>query len=97
MEGEIVGLGPIAQAIRVLSFDQVVLLNNFPETAVKPYLLWLQGIKKVSVSSRQITLTSPTDFAEIYEAADTVQKCLDDYGSNIELTFHLSPSTPARG
>jgi DNA-binding NtrC family response regulator len=95
-EGEIVGLGPIAQAVRALSFDQVVLLNNFPETEVKPYLLWLQGIKKVSVSSRQITLTSPTDFAEIYQAAaDTVQKCNSDFGSDIDLTFHLSPGTPA--
>ena len=37
-EGDSVGLGPIAQAIRAVSFDQVLLLNNFPEAEVKPYL-----------------------------------------------------------
>jgi transcriptional regulator with PAS, ATPase and Fis domain len=95
-EIEIVGLGPIAQAVHAIFFDQVVLLNNFPEAEVTPYIRWLQGIKNVSVSSRQVTLTGPTNFAEIYEAAaDTVQKCRADFGSDIELTFHLSPGTPA--
>ncbi|MEI6206793.1 MAG: sigma-54 dependent transcriptional regulator [Desulfuromonadales bacterium] len=95
-EGETVGLGPIAQAVRVLSFDRIVLLNNFPEAEVKPYIDWLRGIKKVSVSARQVTLASPTNFAEIYEAASgSVQQCSADFGSDIELTFHLSPGTPA--
>jgi transcriptional regulator with PAS, ATPase and Fis domain len=95
-EGDIVGLGPIAQAIRAVPFDQVLLLNNFPEAEVKPYLRWLQGIKKLPVASRQVTLTSPTNFAEIYEAAtDAVQACCADYGSDINFTFHLSPGTPA--
>jgi transcriptional regulator with PAS, ATPase and Fis domain len=48
------------------------------------------------VSYRQVVLTSPTNFAEIYEAAtEAVQKCRDDFGSAIDLTFHLSPGTPA--
>ena len=95
-EGDIVGLGPIAQAIRAVAFDQVLLLNNFPEAEVKPYLSWLQGIKKLPVSYRQAALTSPTNFAEIYEAAEAVvQKCRIDFGSDIDLTFHLSPGTPA--
>ncbi|HIJ80794.1 MAG TPA: sigma-54-dependent Fis family transcriptional regulator [Desulfuromonadales bacterium] len=92
----IVGLGPIAQAVRDISFDRVVLLNNFPEVAVKPYLRWLNGIKSVVVSTNKAALTSPTNFAEIYEASvAAVQKCLIDYGSDSELTFHLSPGTPA--
>ncbi len=95
-EGEAVGLGPIAQAVRAMRFDQIVLLNNFPEAEVKPYIHWLQGIKNIPVASRQVKLTSPTNFAEIYEAAaDTVQKCISDFGSDIDLTFHLSPGTPA--
>jgi len=60
----IVGLGPIAQAVRDISFDRVVLLNNFPEVAVKPYLRWLNGIKSVVVSTNKAALTSPTNFAE---------------------------------
>ena len=48
-EGDSVGLGPIAQAIRAVSFDQILLLNNFPEKEVKPYLRWLLGVKKVPV------------------------------------------------
>lgn len=95
-EGNIVGLGPIAQAVRAMSFDRIVLLNNFPEAEVKPYISWLQGIKHVSVSTRQIQLTSPTNFAEIYVAAsDAVQQCSVDFGTDIDLTFHLSPGTPA--
>ncbi|MBI5484264.1 MAG: hypothetical protein HY888_07380 [Deltaproteobacteria bacterium] len=79
-----------------MSFDRIVLLNNFPEAEVKPYIGWLQGIKNVSVSTRQVTLASPTNFAEIYVAAsDTVQQCSVDFGSDIDLTFHLSPGTPA--
>jgi transcriptional regulator with PAS, ATPase and Fis domain len=95
-EGEIVGLGPIAQAVRALYFDQILLLNNFPESEVTPYLRWLQSIKPVPVAFRQIKLTSPTDFAEIYEAAtEAVQKCRADFGSEIDMTFHVSPGTPA--
>lgn len=95
-EGEIVGLGPIAQAVRAVSFDMIVLLNNFPESEAQPYIHWLQGIRNIPVASRQVTLTSPTNFAEIYEAAtEAVQACRTDYGSDINLTFHLSPGTPA--
>jgi DNA-binding NtrC family response regulator len=95
-EGEIVGFGPIAQAVRAIYFDQIVLLNNFPEAEADSYIRWLNGIKTVSVSSRQVTLTSPTNFAEIYEAAlATVEKCCSDFGSDINLIFHLSPGTPA--
>jgi transcriptional regulator with PAS, ATPase and Fis domain len=95
-EGEAVGLGPIAQAVQAVSFDKIVLLNNFPEAEIKPYISWLQSIKSVPVSSHQVKLTSPTNFAEIYEAAaDAVQKCSVDFSSNIDLTFHLSPGTPA--
>jgi transcriptional regulator with PAS, ATPase and Fis domain len=95
-EGEIVGLGPIAQAVRAVSFDRILLLNNFPEAEVKPYLKWLESIKNLPVSCRQTKLTSPTNFAEIYEAAtDAVQSCCTDFGSDIDVTFHLSPGTPA--
>ena len=95
-ESEIVGIGPIAQAVRAVSFDHVVLLNNFPESEALPYLHWLKNIRNITVASRQVKLTSPTNFAEIYEAAtDAVQACCTDYGFDINFTFHLSPGTPA--
>jgi transcriptional regulator with PAS, ATPase and Fis domain len=95
-EGDIVGFGPIAQAVRAVSFDKIVLLNNFPDAEAKAYLNWLQGIKNIPVSSRQVKLTSPTNFAEIYEAATgAVQACYTDCGPDIDFTFHLSPGTPA--
>ncbi len=79
-----------------MPFEQLVLLNNFPEVQLKQYLHWLQSIKNIPVSTSQISLTSPTNFAEIYEAAaDTVQKCSSDFGVDIDMTFHLSPGTPA--
>jgi hypothetical protein len=68
-EGATIGLGPIAQAIGSISFDQVALIGDYPKIEVDKYLGWLSGIKKVPTTLHQATLTSPTNFGEIYEAA----------------------------
>ncbi|EFK07881.1 conserved hypothetical protein [delta proteobacterium NaphS2] len=37
-ESENVGLGPVAQAAKSRRFDEIVLLNNYPEKDVQKYI-----------------------------------------------------------
>ncbi|MBV5329815.1 MAG: sigma 54-interacting transcriptional regulator [Chlorobium sp.] len=95
-ESATIGLGPIAQAIGNISFDQIAFISDYPKIEVYKYLGWLSSINKVPTTLHQATLTSPTNFGEIYEAAvKTIRECLDTFGNDAELTFHLSPGTPA--
>ena len=44
----------------------------------------------------KVSLTSPTDFREIYAVAKRVlESFVAEYGKTDELTIHLSPGTPA--
>ena len=93
---EDVGAGPIAQALDAREFDEVFFITDYEDTRVKPYLNW---IRKRTPTPHQLFyrhLSSPTHFGEIYEAAASIcQEALDQYGNQTELTFHLSPGTPA--
>jgi len=90
------GLGPIAQALESLQFEYAYLLNNYPEKDIASYLSWLTDRTKASVVLHNITLTSPTDFGEIYRAdVDAIDKVFHRHGKTVNLTFHLSPGTPA--
>ena len=95
-EGEDVGVGPIAQALDTREFDEVFFITDYEDTRVKPYINW---IKERTSTPHQLFyrhLSSPTHFGEIYEiAASICQEALDQYGNQTELTFHLSPGTPA--
>ena len=83
-------------ALDARSFDHASFLNNYPPEEVTQYLAWLKSRTTVPISVHNATLTSPTNFGEIYEAAVAViEQCLSEYGSDAKLTFHLSPGTPA--
>ena len=91
-----IGHGPIAQAILALPFDHVVLLSDYPPEETKAFLAWLVSVKPLPASTVHVTLTSPTNFSEIYEAAVAALKSVyAAHGQDISLTFHLSPGTPA--
>ncbi|MBU5614468.1 sigma-54 interaction domain-containing protein [Geomonas azotofigens] len=90
------GLGPIANALDVRTFDQACFLNNYPPEEVTAYTDWLKFRTSVPITIHNVTLTSPTNFGEIYEAAVAcVDQSITKFGSDLELTFHLSPGTPA--
>ena len=95
-EGQDVGAGPIAQALDTREFDEVFFISDYKDTRVKPYIDW---IEKRTPTPHQLfyrQLSSPTHFGEIYEIASSIcQEALDQYGNQTELTFHLSPGTPA--
>lgn len=79
-------------------FDRVCLLTNYGHDRSTAYCAWLEqhcGYNSLAVDLQEISLRSPIDYASIY---DEVSKHLKDLGlprEDIELTFHLSPGTPA--
>ena len=94
--GEDVGLGPIAQAVQVGSYDQIDLISDYPAKKTGPFLKWLQEQTGAKPSIRYESLTTPTHFGEIYEAAvRTVTATQERHKGEASLTFHLSPGTPA--
>ena len=89
------GVGPIATAVAAYDYDHLHLLNNYqPEKAVL-YESWLRQRTHAFIHIHQITLTSPTAYAEIYKAASGKVEYLQKKHTNATLTFHLSPGTPA--
>src|SRR5262249_14595341 len=90
-----VGLGPIAQALDARTFDEVVLVSDYPEAEVKSFLGWLKQRTSTSIGILFVKLSGPTNFGEIYEAA--TKACLRALGerrTTTALTCHLSPGTP---
>lgn len=94
-EGDAVGQGPIAQALDSRDFDEAFLLSDYDDTLVQPYLGWLRGRAKSRVEVLHHKLTSPTNFGEIYEAALRGVEHALGKARDAQLTFHLSPGTPA--
>lgn len=95
-EEETVGVGPIAQAVDVLAFDRIILLHDYPKAEIKPYAEWVRARTTAKVDLHFEPLSGPTNFGEIYKAAvRTVSEALQGQAKEIELSFHLSPGTPA--
>jgi transcriptional regulator with PAS, ATPase and Fis domain len=95
-ESDQVGLGPIAQAVTSRPFNKVVLINDYPELEGITYIQWLKTLTSADVILEQEKLSGPTKFGEIYEAAvRVITEILRKQKREANLTFHLSPGTPA--
>jgi DNA-binding NtrC family response regulator len=95
-EGEVVGAGPIAQALEARAFDEAFFLSDHDDRTVTPYLTWLRGRTSTRIEVIDEKLSGPTQFGEIHEAAvRAVERALRDQPRATALTFHLSPGTPA--
>jgi transcriptional regulator with GAF, ATPase, and Fis domain len=93
-------IGPVAQAIEARQFDRVLLLADQAKAALRRYEGWLRARiaakGRIQLNINHVELTSPTNFEEIYTAVtDTLEKSLHEFREQPELTFHLSPGTPA--
>lgn len=92
-------LGPIASALKSeKKYDRVYLLTNYDFNRSKNYCAWLEkvtGYDSKSVDLFGVDLSSPINYAEIYEQVCANLRRAGLPNSKIELTFHLSPGTPA--
>ncbi len=94
-EAEKIGLGPIAQAVTSRKYNEVVLLSDFDKSQAEPYAKWLHTKTRSTLTLHQVTLSGPTDFGEIYQAANDIVSRTISKRRNTSLTFHLSPGTSA--
>jgi len=93
---EEVGLGPIGQAAIELNFDEIVLITDRSKNENENYINWLQTKCSSHIIHHPVKLTGPTQFGEIYElATKIVSETKKRHDDDIQLTFHLSPGTPA--
>lgn len=75
-----------------MAFDEIHLLSDKPRELVRGFGLWLGPHAR----THQVKLSSPVDYAEIFEAADGVLKSvLAEVGEGASISIHLSPGTPA--
>ena len=91
--------GPIATALSgAHRYDRVYLLTNSEFERSKRYCNWLEertGYPDKAVDLYQVDLSSPIDYGEIYTQVSTNLSGAGLPRADIELTFHLSPGTPA--
>lgn len=88
--------GPVVSALAWGNFDHAALLSDFPAGRVTPFVDWVRTQSATHVELQVVHLSGPTQFGEIYLAASSaVSDLLKRFRTNVELTFHLSPGTPA--
>ncbi|WP_067521881.1 sigma-54 interaction domain-containing protein [Endozoicomonas ascidiicola] len=95
-------LGPVLAAIidsmeKGNPYNRVHLLCNYSQEQSTQYMEWLLSMvgKNLEITSTQVSLSSPTAYAEIYpkilsELGKLAQECPD-----FQRYVHLSPGTPA--
>ena len=94
-----IGAGPVAQALSKREYDEVVFISDHKKERAGLYLEWLAeqpklGSPAIRVEYRE--LTGPMNFGEIYQIArDVVRGVCKAHGDGLQLTFHLSPGSPA--
>jgi len=95
-DSETIGLGPIAQALLWKEFDSLEIISDATDKEVKAYSHWLKKIAPTPVVIHSATLSSPTDFSDIYTAAvQCINAVRQNHGTHASLYYHLSPGTPA--
>lgn len=88
--------GPIATALQSgQRFDRVHLLTNYSHARSLAYCQWLEQLCGREVDLFQVELPSPIDYAAIYRAVSAELSAARLPRDDVELTFHLSPGTPA--
>lgn len=88
-------LGPVGQAILDKEFDKVILLSDHKKVVSDCYLKWMRGKSSTDIELSSAKLSSPTDFGDIYKAALNVLIPINLNNKSFDLTYHLSPGTPA--
>jgi DNA-binding NtrC family response regulator len=92
-------IGPIATALCAEKrYDRIYLLTNYDFDRSKKYCEWLESKSNYSASRTdlyRVDLTSPIDYADIYAEVSSNLHQAGLPRDDVELTFHVSPGTPA--
>lgn len=92
-------VGPVATALTSgETFDRIHLLTNYEHSQSEAYREWLSG--KAGYESQRIhlfdiRLSSPVDYDSIYAEVAKNLAAARLPSESVDLTFHLSPGTPA--
>jgi DNA-binding NtrC family response regulator len=89
------GVGPVCAAMTARTFTGVYLLSDHAKPVSQRFVDWLETRVGCRVTLRLVSLSSPTNFGEIYEAANSVLNDVKASSEVSKLAFHLSPGTPA--
>jgi DNA-binding NtrC family response regulator len=92
-------IGPIATALCAEKrYDRIYLLTNYDFDRSKKYCEWLESKSNYSAGRTdlyRVDLTSPIDYADIYAEVSSNLHQAGLPRDDVELTFHVSPGTPA--
>jgi transcriptional regulator with PAS, ATPase and Fis domain len=89
------GLGPIGMAVTDREYDEVHLLANDKPSSMDEYAKWLSGLSNAQIKVSYVTLSDPTEYGEIYEAAQIHIEEVKSENPDSHFVYHLSPGTPA--
>jgi transcriptional regulator with PAS, ATPase and Fis domain len=92
-------IGPVAAALRAdPGYERVYLLTNYPHERSVRYCDWLTtsvGVDPNRIDLFDIELSSPIDYDAIHKQVSANLAAARLPRDDVELTFHLSPGTPA--
>jgi transcriptional regulator with PAS, ATPase and Fis domain len=77
------------------SFDEIHLLSDHKSSDSGGFVGWLKEKTGKTAKIWNVKLKGPTRFSDIYEAATSVLGALVETDAERQLTFHVSPGTPA--
>ena len=93
-QNEKVGLGPIAQAAIARSYDEIALISDYGKDRSSTYIKWLQEKTPAKITVHYESLSSPTNFGEIYQAASRlVSDKITEYGFLLTCSVNCPPSS----
>ena len=72
-----------------------MLLSDHGQQKTQNFLAWLGAKFAGAIDVRYATLRSPTDFEDIYKAANGAVSETISSSPGLKVTFHVSPGTPA--
>ena len=87
--------GPIWMALETGAYDCLVLLSDHGQDRTQNFVAWLRGKFAGAIDVRHAKLRSPTDFEDIYVAANEAVSATLYSSPGLQITFHVSPGTPA--
>lgn len=88
-------LGPILMALDTGAYERLILLSDHGQQKTQNFVAWLSAKFTGVTDVRYAKLRSPTDFEDIYVAANGAVSTTRSSSPEQPVTFHVSPGTPA--